>query len=83
MYLLSGLLQTLGLFIFPVILATNVGRQHCGGEATAYTLDNCRVGWAYVACTGGTLLTFYCPFLAYFSIYKVYRDPATEGYWIF
>ncbi|XP_015908926.1 LHFPL tetraspan subfamily member 6 protein [Parasteatoda tepidariorum] len=70
----AGLLQTLGLLLYPLILDTYVGRLHCGNKAHAYGLDFCRIGWAYVASAAGTLLTFYCPFLAYFSFYKVYKS---------
>ncbi|KAG8181812.1 hypothetical protein JTE90_001467 [Oedothorax gibbosus] len=71
-YVLAGLLQTLSLLLYPLILDTHVGRLHCGPEAHAYGPHLCRIGWAYVAATAGTLLTFYCPFLAYFSFYRTY-----------
>lgn len=73
MHVVGGLFQTVSLFLYPLILDTHVGQLHCGGDARAYVPDQCRVGWAYVAATSGTLLTFYCPFLAYFSTYRDFR----------
>ncbi|KAF8767706.1 LHFPL tetraspan subfamily member 2a protein-like [Argiope bruennichi] len=73
-YVIAGFLQTISLLLYPLILDTHVGKLHCGSNAHAYGPDLCRVGWAYVASTAGTLLTFYCPFLAYFSFYRVYDD---------
>ncbi|XP_035224744.1 LHFPL tetraspan subfamily member 2 protein-like [Stegodyphus dumicola] len=71
-HMIAGFLQTISLLLYPMILDTHVGHLHCGLQAQAYGPDHCRIGWAYVASTAGTLLTFYCPFLAYFSFYKVY-----------
>ncbi|GFW89836.1 uncharacterized protein TNCV_2424931 [Trichonephila clavipes] len=76
--ILESFLQTLSLLLYPMILDTHVGKLHCGSNAHAYGPDLCRIGWAYVASTAGTLLTFYCPFLAYFSFYRVYDGPSAR-----
>ncbi|XP_054708703.1 LHFPL tetraspan subfamily member 2a protein-like [Uloborus diversus] len=78
-HLVAGVLQAAGLLLYPMILESNVGRLHCGAYSRPWTLNKCRLGWAYVASAAGTLLSFYCPFLAHFSFYREYYTDEKPG----
>ncbi|XP_023241369.1 LHFPL tetraspan subfamily member 6 protein-like [Centruroides vittatus] len=70
-------LQTAALLLYPLVLTSHFGRMHCGHRSDLYFPDSCRLGWAYMLAITGTVLAYYCPFLARFSSYNVY----SRCYW--
>ncbi|XP_022258879.1 transmembrane protein 211-like [Limulus polyphemus] len=71
--LTAVLFQTMALLLYPLILTNHFVRLHCGPRSDVFNPSSCRLGWAYMMAIMGTILGFYCPLLARYSSYNVYR----------
>jgi len=70
-FTVSGLIQSIaGLFLviaqilYPIGWGAGRVRNLCGDNAGPFLIDQCRLGWAFFGCMGGTLLVFLCALMS-------------------
>uniref|UniRef100_T1JKX0 Lipoma HMGIC fusion partner-like 2 protein n=1 Tax=Strigamia maritima TaxID=126957 RepID=T1JKX0_STRMM len=74
----AGLFYVVGLVLYPAGWGSRRVKLVCGEDAEAYTICDCKLGWAFYLAIGGTVATFVCSLLSVQAEVSTSSDKVQE-----